>query len=106
MPAMVGYLNHWATAAPSETRRTVIRSLFGKDRKLQNGVILQQGNDRPFSAKRVIERIEELGFEALEPPPYITDLAPSDFRSFGSLKEALKGRKFTTDEEVVYVIKN
>jgi len=33
-------------------------------------------------------------------PPYSPDLAPSDFRLFPKLKEHLKGRRFSCDEEV------
>ena len=33
-------------------------------------------------------------------PPYSPDLASSDFHLFGALKENLKGRHFSSDEEV------
>jgi len=36
----------------------------------------------------------------LEHPAYSPDLAPSDYHLFGPLKEALGGRRFTSDEEV------
>ena len=32
-------------------------------------------------------------------PPYRPDLAPSDYHLFGPLKEALRGRRFTSDQE-------
>jgi len=31
--------------------------------------------------------------------PYSPDLAPSDFHTFGPMKEALRGRRFSSDEE-------
>ena len=43
--------------------------------------------------------MQQLGFE-LQHSPYSQDLAPSDYHIFGPLKEALRGRKFTSDEEV------
>ena len=33
-------------------------------------------------------------------PPYSPDLVPSEYHLFGLLKEALRGRRFTSDEEV------
>jgi histone-lysine N-methyltransferase SETMAR len=44
--------------------------------------------------------MSDLGLEVIEHPPYSLDVAPSDFLMFGGLKEALKGRKFPTDEDV------
>jgi len=36
----------------------------------------------------------------LEHPAYSPDLAPSDYHLFGPLKDALTGRRFTSDEGV------
>jgi hypothetical protein len=33
-------------------------------------------------------------------PPCSPDLAPSDYNLFGALKEALRGRRFTSDQDV------
>jgi hypothetical protein len=46
------------------------------------------------------ERIQEPQWELLEHPPYIPDLAPSDFHLFGLLKNHLGGSHFTDDKEV------
>jgi hypothetical protein len=40
------------------------------------------------------------GFEVLEHLPYSPDLTPSDYHLFGLLKDALRGREFSTDKEV------
>jgi len=32
------------------------------------------------------------------------DLAPSDFHMFGPMKEALRGRRFSSDEEVIGMV--
>ena len=37
----------------------------------------------------------------MERPPYSPDLAPSDFHLFGLLKEALRGRRFSCDDDDV-----
>ena len=33
-------------------------------------------------------------------PPYSPDLAPPDYHLFDPIKEALRGRRFTSDQEV------
>ena len=40
------------------------------------------------------------GSRLLEHPAYSPDLAPLDYRVFGPLKNALRGRRFTSDEGV------
>lgn len=47
-----------------------------------------------------VETINHLGFEVLEHPAYSPDLAPSDYHLFGPLKNALRGRRFSTEKEV------
>ena len=42
-----------------------------------------------------------LGFQCLDHPPYSLDLAPSDYHLFPGLKKQLKGRHFSSDEEVI-----
>ena len=90
-----------------EVLRTKLKPAIRSKRrgKLRKGVLLQQDNARPHSAQRTAETIKELGFEVLEHPPYSPDLAPSDFHMFGPLKEALRGRRFATDEEVIDAVK-
>jgi histone-lysine N-methyltransferase SETMAR len=41
-----------------------------------------------------------MGFEVLDHPAYSPDLAPSDFKLTGPLKDALKGHHSNSDEEV------
>jgi len=36
----------------------------------------------------------------MEHPAYSPDLVPSDFHLFGPLKEALRGRRFSCDDDV------
>jgi histone-lysine N-methyltransferase SETMAR len=51
-------------------------------------------------AGQSVETINHLGFEVLEHPAYSPDLAPCDYHLFGPLKDALRGRRFSTDKEV------
>ena len=74
--------------------RTKCRGLLSKK------VLLQHDNARPHVAKATIETINKLGFEVLEHPAYSPDLAPSDYHLFAPLKDALRGRKFSSDESV------
>ena len=46
------------------------------------------------------ELLWKLKFEVMAHPPYSPDLAPSDYHLFGPLKEALRDRLFTSDQEV------
>jgi histone-lysine N-methyltransferase SETMAR len=38
-------------------------------------------------------------------PPYSPDLAPSDYHLFSSLKDAVCGKKFEDEEEVISKVK-
>jgi hypothetical protein len=67
--------------------------------QLARGVLLYHDNVRPHTARATQERIQELQWELLEYPPYISDLAPSDFHPFAPLKHHLRGKRFA-DEEV------
>jgi len=74
--------------------RTKRRGLLSKK------VLLQHDNARPDIAKATIETVNKLGFEVLKHPAYSPDLAPSDYRLFAPLKDALRGCKFSSDEAV------
>jgi histone-lysine N-methyltransferase SETMAR len=42
----------------------------------------------------------------MEHPPQSPDLAPSNFHVFGPIKEALRGRRLSSDEEVTGAVQN
>ena len=44
--------------------------------------------------------LRHMKFEVLPHPPYSPDLTPCDFHLFGPLKESLRGRKFTLNNDV------
>ena len=77
----------------SEIRRKR-RGLLSKD------IVLLHDNVRPHTAVHTVETLRKLKFEVMAHPPYSPDLAPSDYHLFGPLKEALRGRRFTSDQEV------
>jgi transposase len=55
---------------------------------------------RPHTAAATVNHIATFGWELLDHAPYSPDLAPSDFHFFPTLKRALEGRHFTTNEDV------
>ena len=44
--------------------------------------------------------IQQCEFQQLNHPPYIPDLAPSDYFLFRVMKKFLQGKRFSSDEEV------
>jgi histone-lysine N-methyltransferase SETMAR len=50
------------------------------------------------------KKITDLRLECIPHPAYSPDLAPSDYHAFGPLKEALGGKKFSTDDEITEAV--
>jgi histone-lysine N-methyltransferase SETMAR len=73
--------------------------------KVQKDAILLHDNARPHTANQMVKTVNEIGFELMEHPPFIPDLALSDFHIFGPMKEALRGR-FSSDEEAIGAVQN
>jgi hypothetical protein len=46
------------------------------------------------------ETLRELKFDVMAHPPSSPDFAPYEYPLFGSFREALRGRRFTSDQEV------
>ena len=59
-------------------------------------ILLQHDNARPHTSLKTRKVISSFGWTTISHPP---DLAPSDFYLFGPLKESLRGRHFSSDEE-------
>jgi hypothetical protein len=51
-------------------------------------------------AIHTVQTLVKLGFEMLDHPGYSPNLAPSDYRLFGPLKDVLRGRRFASVEEL------
>ena len=62
---------------------------------LSKGVVLLHDN----ACQHTAEMLQKLKFEVMAHPPYSSDLALSDYHLFGPLKEALRGRRFISDQE-------
>ena len=66
----------------------------------QETVVLLQDNARPHTAAVALAALTEIGGTALKHPPYSPDLAPCDFWAFPTLKRQLRGKRFSSDDEV------
>jgi len=62
--------------------------------------LLLHDNARRHTAAHTLETLKQLKWEAMEHPDYSPDLAPSDFHLFGPLENALRGRRFSCDDDV------
>jgi hypothetical protein len=51
------------------------------------------------------EAITKLGWTVLPHPPNSPDHAPSDFHVFGAHKDAIRGKRFGSDDEVTEEVK-
>ena len=80
--------------------RTKRRGLLSKK------VLLLHDNAHPHTVSQTVETINHLSFEVLEHPAYSPELAPSDYHLFGTLKNALQGRRFSTDKELREAVHN
>jgi len=68
--------------------------------ELSAGVLLLHDNvPVPMSAKSQAT-IQQCGFQQLNHPPYIQDLAPSDYFLFRVMRKFLRSKRFSSDEEV------
>ena len=63
-------------------------------------LVLQHDNARPHVSASTTEAVKRLNIEVVTHPPYSPDLAPCDYHMFPKLKEHLRGRQFSSDEEV------
>jgi histone-lysine N-methyltransferase SETMAR len=68
-------------------------------------VLIHDENARPHTCLHTREAITKLPWAVLPHPPYSSDLAPSDYHLFSPLKDAIRGRKFEDDEEVISEVK-
>ena len=68
--------------------------------QLSKGIVLLHDNARPHTAAHTVETLQKLNFEVLAHPPYSPYLAPSGYHLFGTFKEALRNRRFTSNQEL------
>lgn len=67
---------------------------------LPNGVIHLHESVRPLTANAVKTTLQQFGWETLQHLTYSLDLSSYDFHVFGPLKQAIRGHRYTTDNEV------
>jgi len=68
--------------------------------QLSKGIVLLHDNAHPHTTAHTVETLQKLKFEVVAHPAYSPDPDPSDYHLFGLLKEALRGRQFTSDQEL------
>jgi len=61
---------------------------------------LLHDNAGPHTAAVALVALTETGETKLKYSPYSTDLAPCDFWAFPTLKRQLRGKRFSSDDEV------
>jgi histone-lysine N-methyltransferase SETMAR len=70
-------------------------------------VLLQQDNDRPHTANKTLQKIEELeDTELLPHPAFSPDLEPSDYYLFRSMAQFLRGKKFQSVADVEVAVED
>ena len=67
---------------------------------LSDGITLLHDNARPHTANLMRDKLQRVGWETPQHPPYSPDLSPCDFHIFGELKKDIHGRRFYSDKEV------
>jgi histone-lysine N-methyltransferase SETMAR len=68
-------------------------------------VLLQQDNARPHTAKKTLQKIEELdGIELLPHPAFSPDLEPSDYYLFRSMAQFLRGKRFQSVADMEFAV--
>ena len=67
---------------------------------LTKGVLLMH-NARPHTAARTNALMKLFNWEILDHPPYIPELAPSDYHLFTKMKVWLATQRFHTNEDFV-----
>ncbi|GFW76221.1 histone-lysine N-methyltransferase SETMAR [Trichonephila clavipes] len=66
----------------------------------RRGVVFHQENARAHTSVVTHQNLWELGWEVLMRPPYSSDLAPSDYQLFLSLKNILRYKNLGSIEDM------
>uniref|UniRef100_A0A8R1EQ01 Mariner Mos1 transposase n=1 Tax=Caenorhabditis japonica TaxID=281687 RepID=A0A8R1EQ01_CAEJA len=66
----------------------------------RSAVHLLHDNARPYVAKATQEKLQELNWDTVPHPPYLLDIAPSDYHLFRPLKLFLKEKRFAKYEDL------
>ena len=84
----------------------LLRQLRAKILELRPGkitkvVMFHQDNAPAHTSGIAMQTIKDCGFELLDHPPYSPDLAPSDFYLFPKMKNELRGKHFSDNDDVI-----
>ena len=102
-------LQHWVPRGQTlngncyaNVLKTHLRGAMRKKRSdlLKKQWFLLQDNTRPHITAVALAALTEFGGTALKHPPYSPDLAPCDFWAFPTLKRQLRGKRFSSHDEV------
>ena len=85
-----------------EPREQKLRRKFRKNRSqlLVAGPFILQDNARPHKTEVVTDELQDYGWEVLPHAPYSPDTCPQEFYLFLKLKECMRGRCFSSLEEL------
>ena len=75
-----------------------------KRKEEENGVKESCFTKTIHISKLTTQKLENLGFQIIDHPPYSLDLAPSDFFLFPQLKKFLKGTKFESNTDIIETV--
>ena len=90
----------------NKCHRSVLSQLHAKlaQKNAQNATSVARGwathSPRQRIALVVVEKLREYGWEVLPHPPYSPDMSPPDFDLFPKLKEPMRGRRYSSLEEL------
>ena len=86
-----------------ELRRAIKSKRPGK---LTKGVLLHQDNAPAHKSLVVMSAVHDCDFELIDHPPHSPDLAPSDYFLFSSLKKHLAGKRYESDDDVIFAVED
>ena len=88
--------------------RTPLFELIRKKRPVKGSqdVWLHMDNARPHTSRQTSDFIAQTKVKTLSHPPYSPDLAPCDFFLFPKLKDLLKGKTYSSDEELTEALES
>uniref|UniRef100_A0A0N5CDX3 DDE_3 domain-containing protein n=1 Tax=Strongyloides papillosus TaxID=174720 RepID=A0A0N5CDX3_STREA len=66
----------------------------------RKGPILLHDNSKSHVSKKILQKLNELGYETLPYPAYSSDLASTDFHFFKHLDNFLTKKIFRNDEDI------
>ncbi|KAJ4435649.1 hypothetical protein ANN_18265 [Periplaneta americana] len=98
-PFWLNFLNQTINAVHYSQRVLKLRRAL-REKRSGKKIILQHDYAWPHTDRVTVKKIRTFGWETLPHSPYSSDLAPSDYYLFGSVKEQLRGQRNETLENI------